>query len=255
MTDGTSTDDGDPGVVDLRTVGVLGGMSSQATAEYYRLLNGGINRELGGANAAEVLVRSVNFRNVERFMDRGAWDEAGAYLAEKAARLEAGGADFALMATNTMHKVADRVAGAISIPFVHIVDPTADAVLDAGLDAVGLLGTRATMEMPFYRDRFAARGIEVVVPEESARGRVDEIIFDELVAGTIREDSRAEYVSVMEELVDSGAQGIVLACTEIELLVSAEDFPDAPLFDTTTLHVERAVELSLGGAVGTTRDA
>jgi aspartate racemase len=241
----TPTPDKHDEVVDLRTIGILGGMSSQATAEYYRLLNDGINRELGGHHAAEVLIYSVNFQNIERFIRSEQWDDAAAYLAEKAHQLERGGADFVIMATNTMHKVAPQITDALSIPFVHIVDPTADAITESGLGTIGVLGTRATMEMPAYLNRFSDHGIEVIVPGEAARERIDAIIFDELVRDVIREESRAEYVEIIEELVESGAEGIVLGCTEIELLVKSEDVPDIPLFDTTALHVERAVKLSL----------
>lgn len=244
MTDPIASD-GNHGNVNLRTVGVLGGMSSQATAEYYRLLNENINRELGGHNAAEVLISSVNFQNIERFIRHEQWDDAAMYLVEKAQQLEEGGADFVVMATNTMHKVAPQITEALTVPFVHIIDTAADAINQAGLDTIGVLGTQATMEMPFYRNRFAEHGIEVVVPEAAARERVDEIVFDELVRDVISEESRAEYVAIMEKLVESGAEGIVLGCTEIELLVTAEDFPKIPLFDTTALHVDRAVELSL----------
>jgi aspartate racemase len=233
-------------VVDLRTVGILGGMSSQATAEYYRLLNEGVNEALGEHNAAEVLTYSVNFQNVERYIRQEEWDLAATYLVDKARKLEAGGADFVVMATNTMHKVAPQLADALGVPFVHIVDVAADAITDAGLDTVGVLGTRETMEMPFYRERFAEHGIDVVVPDAAVRERVDEIIFEELVRDVVREKSRETYVDCMESMVDAGAEGIVLGCTEIELLVSQEDLPGTPLFDTTELHVDRAVELCLG---------
>lgn len=233
------------GIVDLRTAGILGGMSSQATAEYYRLLNEGVNRALGGHNAAEVLTYSVNFQNIERCIRAEQWDLAATYLVEKARKLEAGGADFVVMATNTMHRVAPQLSGALTVPFVHIVDVAAEAIADAGIDTVGVLGTRETMEMPFYRERFADHGIEVVVPDAAVRERVDEIIFEELVRDVVREDSREEYVACMESMVDAGAEGIVLGCTEIELLVSQEDLPETPLFDTTALHVDRAVELCL----------
>jgi aspartate racemase len=244
MTDGSPSDDWEE-IVDLRTVGILGGMSSQATAEYYRLLNEGVNRALGEHNAAEVLTYSVNFQNVERCIRRGQWDLAATYLVDRARKLEAGGADFVVMATNTMHKVAPQLSEALTVPFVHIVDVVADAITDAGIDTVGVLGTRETMEMPFYRERFADHGIEVVVPDAAVRERVDEIIFEELVRDVVREDSREEYVTCMESMVDAGAEGIVLGCTEIELLVSQEDLPGTPMFDTTELHVDRAVELCL----------
>ncbi|MFC7130652.1 aspartate/glutamate racemase family protein [Haloferax chudinovii] len=232
---------------ELRTVGVLGGMSSQSTIEYYRLIDEGINDVRDGHHAAELLIRSVDFGTIERFIRTEQWGDAGEYLAAAATDLEAGGADFVVMATNTMHRVAPRLEAALSIPFVHIVDPTADAIRAEGLDTVGVLGTRATMEGAFYRERFEERGIDVVVPDSSRFGELDRIIFEELTKGEIRESSRAFYLGAIDSLVERGAEGIVLGCTEIELLVEQTDRPGVPLFDTTALHVERAVERSLAG--------
>lgn len=229
-----------------RTVGVLGGMSSQSTIEYYRLIDEGVNDALGGHNAGDVLIRSVNFADVEEFIRTERWDAAADYLAEAARDLEAGGAEFVIMATNTMHKVAPQIAEAISVPFFHIVDVTADAITAAGLDTVGVLGTDAVMSKSFYRDRFAEHGIDVVVPDSDDREVVDRIIFEELTRGEIRDESRQTYLRVIDDLTEAGAQGIVLGCTEIELLVDQSDRPDVPMFDTTALHVERAVEHSLG---------
>jgi aspartate racemase len=231
---------------DTRTVGVLGGMSSQSTIEYYRLIDEGVNDVRGGHAAGDLLIRSVDFADVEGFIGDGRWEAAGEYLADAARDLEAGGAEFVVMATNTMHKVAPRITEALSVPFVHIVDVTADAVLAAGLDTVGVLGTRTTMEDPFYRDRFAEHGVDVVVPDPSDREAVDRIVFEELTKGVIREESRATYLEVVDDLTDAGAEGLVLGCTEIELLVDEDDLPGLPAFDTTALHAERAVELSLG---------
>jgi aspartate racemase len=231
---------------ETRTVGVLGGMSSQSTIAYYRLIDGGINEALGGHSAGDLLIRSVDFADVERFIRNDEWTAAGDYLAEAARDLEAGGAEFVVMATNTMHKVAPRITEALSIPFVHIVDVTADAVRAAGLDTVGVLGTETTMADSFYRDRFAAHDVDVVVPGPDRREAVDAIIFDELTRGVTREASRSTYLDVIDELTAAGAEGLVLGCTEIELLVDQEDRPDVPMFDTTTLHAERAVEYSLG---------
>jgi aspartate racemase len=230
----------------LRTVGVLGGMSSESSRDYYRLLDEGVGDALGGHNAADLVLYSVNFATVESFIRSESWDEAGRFLAEKARRLEAAGAEFVVMATNTMHRVAPAIEAALDVPLVHIVDVTADAIREAGLSRVGVLGTKAAMESDFYSDRFADHGIDVVVPDAATRDRVDEIIFGELVHGVVRDDSRQAFLSIMDDLADAGAEGLVLGCTEIELLVDQSDFPAAPLFDTTALHVERAVELALG---------
>jgi len=233
---------------DLQTIGVLGGMSSESTVTYYREIDRGINDALGGHAAGDLVIRSVNFGDVERFIRTARWEDAGEYLATAAADLEAAGAEFVVMATNTMHKVAPAIVDAISVPFVHIVDVTADAVRESGIETVGLLGTRTTMEASFYRERLADHGIEVVVPEPADREVVDEIIFEELTDGVVRPASRERYLAVIDAMVAAGAEGVVLGCTEIELLVDQEDRPDVPLFDTTALHVERAVELALGEA-------
>ncbi|MFC7137622.1 aspartate/glutamate racemase family protein [Halobaculum litoreum] len=227
------------------TVGVLGGMSSQSTVEYYRRLDAGINDVRGGHHAADLVIRSVDFGEVERFIREDRWEEAGAFLAAAARDVEAAGAEVVVMATNTMHRVAPAIEDALGVPFVHIVDPTAEAVTAAGLDTVGVLGTSAVMEGDFYADRFADHGIDVVVPDEADRRLVDDVIFDELTAGVVSEESRAAYLRVIDDLVDAGAEGVVLGCTEIDLLVEQRDRPDVPLFDTTALHVERAVEWSL----------
>jgi aspartate racemase len=234
---------------ELRTIGVLGGMSSESTRTYYRQIDRGINDALGGHAAGDVLIRSVNFGDIERFIRTDQWDRAGDYLAEAAQELEAGGADFIVMATNTMHRVAPEIVSAISIPFVHIVDVTATAIRDAGVETVGLLGTQATMEASFYRERLTDHGIDVVVPDRADREAVDEIIFEELTDGITRAESRARYLAVVDELVAAGADGVVLGCTEIELLIDQPDRPDVPFFDTTALHVEEAIEESLGDAI------
>jgi aspartate racemase len=226
----------------LDTIGILGGMSSQSTIEYYRLLDERINDELGGHNAGDLLIKSVNFAEIEQYIHHNEWDAAGDYLSNAVAELEAGGADVVIMATNTMHKVAPQIADAVSVPFLHIIDATADAILNAGIDTVGVLGTETVMTDSFYRDKFADHGIDVVVPNPAACDEVDRIIFEELTKGKIRPESRDTYLEVIDELVASGADGIVLGCTEIDLLIDQSDRPDVPLFDTTALHVERAIE-------------
>ena len=231
---------------DAPTIGVLGGMSATSTVEYYRELNARVNDRLGGHHAAEVVIYSVDFGEIEPLIHADRWDEAGDLLADAASRLEAAGADFVLVATNTMHRVAPAIESAVSIPLVHIVDVTADAASAAGLDTLGVLGTAPVMEMEFYRDRFADHGVEVVVPDAAERELVDSVIFEELTHGVFTEESRDAYRAVMDDLVDAGAEGIVLGCTEIGELVSAADYDRVPLLDTTDLHVQRAVELQLG---------
>jgi aspartate racemase len=224
----------------VRTIGLLGGMSWESTAEYYRLANETVRERLGGLHSARLVLHSVDFAEVAALQAAGQWDEAGQLLGQAAKGLEAAGAELVLICTNTMHLVAEQVQAAVSIPLLHIVDTTADAVRAAGLGRVGLLGTRFTMEEPFYRDRMARHGVELVVPEEADRAEVHRVIFDELCVGVVREESREAYQAVIGRLVEAGAQGIVLGCTEIELLVGPGDSP-VPLFRTTRLHVEAAL--------------
>jgi len=230
----------------VKIVGVLGGMSSVASAEYYRRLNEGVNARLGGHAAAELLLYSVDFAVIEACVHAERWEQAADYLVERARRLERGGADFLVLATNTMHRVAPEIEAAVRIPLVHIVDVTANAALAAGASRLGLLGTAPVMQADFYRKRFAARGIEVLVPNGPDQSIVNDVIFNELTRGRLVDSSRKEYVRIMRELADRGAQGIVLGCTEISLLISPADLPGVPLYDTTALHVDRAVQLALG---------
>jgi amino-acid racemase len=228
----------------MKTIGLLGGMSWESTAEYYRLANELTRERLGGLHSAPLVLVSVDFAEIERLQVAGEWDEAGRLLAAQAARVEAAGADLLLLCTNTMHLVADQIEAAVSIPFLHLADATARAVRAAGLSRVGLLGTAFTMEQSFYRDRLAAHGLDVVVPDQDDRADVHRIIYDELVLGDVREESRATYRRVIDRLVEGGADGIILGCTEIELLISADDSP-VPVLPTTRLHVEAAVSLAL----------
>jgi aspartate racemase len=230
----------------MKTIGVLGGMSSVASAEYYRRINEGVNAHLGGHSAAEVVLYSVDFGVIEGFIRDEQWDQAAEYLAARARRLELAGADFLIMATNTMHRVFVELQGAVSIPLIHIVDATADAAIAAGANTLGLLGTAPVMEAEFYRGRFAHHGIEVLVPSEPDRALVHRVIFEELTHGIIDDHSRQEYQRIMGDLVARGAQGVVLGCTEISLLVATNDMPGTVLYDTTALHVDRAVRVSLG---------
>ena len=228
----------------MKRIGLLGGMSWESTIEYYRLVNELVAQRLGGLHSADCLLRSVDFAGIEVLQREDRWDEAGAILASEARALEAAGAELLVLCTNTMHKLAPQITGAISIPFVHIADTTADAVRAAGLHRVGLLATAYTMEQEFYVGRLREHGLEVVVPGAGDRRIVHDVIYTELCVGVVRPESRTEYRRIMRGLADDGAQGILLGCTEIDLLVGAEDAP-VPVFDTTRLHAEKAVELSV----------
>lgn len=230
----------------MLTIGMLGGMSWESTAEYYRLANQIVRERLGGMHSARVLLYSVDFADIEQMQVEGRWDEAGAVLASAAAALERGGAELLVLCTNTMHKVADQVEAAVTIPFLHLADATARAALDAGVGTVGLLGTAFTMEQDFYRDRLESHGLTVLVPVAEDRAVVHRVIYDELVQGVVSDASRELYRAVMTRLVSRGAEGVVLGCTEIELLVGADD-TTVPVFPTTRLHVEAAVEWALTG--------
>lgn len=225
----------------VKTLGVLGGMSWTSTAEYYRLLNEGVAERLGGLHSAPLLLHSVNFAEVARLQREDRWEEAGELLANAARGLERAGAGALLLATNTMHRVAEQIEAAVDVPLLHIADATGQSIRAAGLTRVGLLATAFTMEQVFYRERLERWGVEVVVPGAAGRAEVHRIIFDELCRNTVREDSRATYRRVMEELVGEGAQGIILGCTEITLLVGPGDV-SVPVFDTTRLHVTAALD-------------
>jgi aspartate racemase len=229
----------------MKRIGLLGGMSWESSAEYYRMINEAVRRRLGGFHSARCLMSSVDFAEIEELQRTGRWEDAGDRLADAARRLERGGAELLVLCTNTMHRVADEVAAATEIPFLHIADPTADEIKARGITSVGLLATRYTMEQDFYRGRLSERhGLEVLVPDEPGRSLVHDVIYEELVLGRIEERSRAAYREIMTRLVERGAEAIILGCTEIELLVR-EDDATVPLFDTTRIHAERAVELAL----------
>ncbi|MCF6734243.1 aspartate/glutamate racemase family protein [Blastococcus sp. KM273129] len=228
----------------MRTIGLLGGMSWESSALYYRLLNEAVRDRLGGFHSARCILLSVDFAGVQRLQAAGEWAAAGELLAADARALQDAGADLVLLCTNTMHTVADAVTGAIDVPFLHIGDTTAEAITAAGLTRVGLLGTGYTMAQPFLVDRLAAAGLEVLVPEQPDRDLVHRVIYDELVLGVVREESRRTYQEVVGRLVARGAQGVVLGCTEIELLIGPDDVP-VPTFPTTALHAA-AVRAALG---------
>ena len=228
----------------MRTIGMLGGMSWESSAECYRLANEIVRDRLGGLHSAELVLLSVDFAEIEQMQSQARWDDAGSLLAERAQRIEAAGAELLVLCTNTMHKVADRIEDAVSIPFLHLADTTAAAVRRSGLRRVGLLGTAFTMEQAFYRARLAGDDLEVLVPPAEDRAEVHRIIYDELVLGIVRQESRVVYQEVVERLVAAGAEGVVLGCTEIELLITPADVP-VPVFPTTRLLVEAAVEAAL----------
>jgi aspartate racemase len=228
-----------------RVIGMLGGMSWESTAEYYRLANQMVRDRLGGLHSARVLLSSVDFADIERLQVTGNWAEAGRLLAVEARRLESAGADLLVLCTNTMHKVADDIEAAVAIPLLHLGDITGAAVRAAGIGTVGLLATAFTMEQDFYRDRLAGHGFSVIVPNAEDRTEVHRIIYEELCLGVVTDASRQTYRDVVGRLVAAGAEGIILGCTEIELLIGPGDSP-VPLFPTTRLHVAAAVDASLG---------
>ncbi|WP_190108755.1 aspartate/glutamate racemase family protein [Streptomyces cinnamoneus] len=228
----------------MKTIGLIGGMSWESTAEYYRILNERTRERLGGLHSARCVLYSVDFAEIEQLQAQGHWAEAGEVLAGAARSLEAAGADLLLICTNTMHKVADYVEAAVSVPLLHLADATAAAVRAAGLRRVGLLGTAFTMEQDFYRGRLAAGGLDVRVPDPEGRALVHRVIYEELCLGVVRDESRAAYRQVVEALAAEGAEGVILGCTEIELLIRPEDSP-VPVFPTARLHAEAAVDAAL----------
>jgi aspartate racemase len=228
----------------MRKIGLLGGMSWESTALYYRLLNEDVRERLGGFHSARLVMASVDFAGIEALQVAGDWDAAGAALALEARSLEAAGAECLVLCTNTMHKVADTIEAAVEIPLLHLADVTADAVRAAGVERVALLGTRFTMEQPFYADRLRSHGLDVLVPEGYDRTLVHDVIYEELVLGVVREESRAAYVDVVRRLVEQGAAGVILGCTEIELLIGPDDV-EVPVFATTALHARAAVDFAL----------
>ncbi|WP_010534920.1 aspartate/glutamate racemase family protein [Brachybacterium squillarum] len=229
----------------MRMIGMLGGMSWESSQEYYRLANTLVRERLGGVHSARVLLDSVDFAEVEELQRTGRWQAAGELLAARAAALEAAGAELLLICTNTMHVVYDQVAAAVSVPVLHLADATAARLTGAGLDRVGLLGTSFTMEQPFYRERLAERGVTALVPGDEDRAEVHRVIYEELVRGVVADRSREAYRAVIARLVEQGSQGIILGCTEIELLIGPEDSP-VPVFPTARIHIEDAVERALG---------
>jgi aspartate racemase len=228
----------------MKTIGLLGGMSWESTQTYYRLLNEAVREQLGGLHSARILLYSVDFADIEVLQQRGDWNQAAKILSEAARSLETAGADCILVCTNTMHKVAPDIARSIQVPLLHIMDGVGEAVLADGLDCVGLLGTRFTMEQRFCIDRLEQKGIRVLVPEAEERARVHQVIFDELCLGVTSESAKADYLAIINNLRQKGAQAIILGCTEIGLLITPADTP-VKIYDTTEKHVNLAVSFAL----------
>jgi aspartate racemase len=231
----------------MKTIGMIGGMSWESSLEYYRIINETVKSRLGGLHSARSLMFSVEFAEIETLQHEGRWQEAAKIMVDAARSLEKGGADFIIICTNTMHKLAPDVQANVNIPLLHIADATAEAVKRQGIRRVGLLGTRFTMEEDFYKGRLIEKhGLDVLIPSEAERVVVHRVIYDELCRGVIESESRRQYQVIIENLVSQGAQGIILGCTEIGLLVKPQDCA-APLFDTTRLHAEAAVDYALAG--------
>jgi aspartate racemase len=230
----------------MRTIGLIGGMSWESSIEYYRIINRGMREALGGAHSAKSVMVSVDFDEIEALQMAGEWDRAANVLIDCARKVEGAGADFVLICTNTMHLLAEEIQAGIKIPLLHIADAAARQILDAGLHQVGLLGTRFTMEKDFYRGRLRKKyGLQVLIPDESDRELVHRVIYDELVQGLIRDESRAAYQEVIFRLQESGAEGVILGCTEIGSLIKEGDVP-LPVFDTMGIHARAAVAAALG---------
>jgi aspartate racemase len=229
----------------MRTLGLIGGMTWHSTVDYYRLINEGIQARLGGSHSAELVMVSVDFGPIEDMQGRGDWEAMGRLMAGAARTLESAGAEGLIICANTMHRLADDITTAVKIPLIHIADATAGSIKEKGLETVGLLGTRYTMELDFYRGRLErAHGLKVLIPEEPGRTSVHDVIYNELAHGTVLEASRRAYVAVIEDLKRRGAEGVILGCTEIPLLIKAADGP-IPVFDTTALHAAAAVDFAL----------
>ena len=229
----------------MKTIGMIGGMSWESSIEYYRVVNEKVKESLGGLHSAKSVMVSVDFAEIESLQHAGRWQEASLSMIQAARQVEAGGADFIIICTNTMHKMADEVQNSINIPLLHIVDATAEMIKSAGLQKIGLLGTRFTMEENFYRGRLVEKhGLKIIIPSEQDRDVVHRIIYNELVLGKILPSSRMAYLDVIHKLVENGAEGIILGCTEIGLLIKSTDC-QVTLFDTTRIHAEAAVRMAL----------
>lgn len=229
----------------MKTIGMLGGMSWESTVSYYKAINEGVKQALGGLHSAKIALYSVNFEEIEKLQRVGDWDQAGVILGDAAKSIQAGGADFLLICTNTMHKVLPQIEEQIDIPVLHIADATANKLIEDGISKVGLLGTAFTMEQDFYKRRISEKfGIEVIVPEHEEREVVHRVIYDELCQGQILSESREHYITIIDNLRRAGAEAVILGCTEIALLVE-QQHTQVKLYDTTKIHAEEAVKLAL----------
>lgn len=228
----------------MKTIGLIGGMSWESTVTYYQIINNTVKEMLGGLHSAKILLYSVDFAEIEACQSGGDWDKSLELLSEAAVKLEKAGADFIVICTNTMHKVASRIQSAISVPIVHIADATADELLDAGVSTVALLGTKYTMTQDFYKERLTARGLKVLIPCESDIELVNRVIYEELCLGNIADNSRMEYQRIIHELKERGAGAVILGCTEIGLLIKQKDSV-LPVFDTAQIHARKAAVLSV----------
>lgn len=229
----------------MKTIGLIGGMSWESTVTYYQLVNETIRKELGGLHSAKILLYSVDFAEIEECQANGEWDKSAQILTAAAKSLEKAGADFIVICTNTMHKVASEIQEQISIPILHIADATADALIQAGIKNVALLGTKYTMTQDFYKKKLLTRGISVLIPNEADIELINQVIYDELCLGILSDASRKQYQRIIEQMKAKGAEGVILGCTEIGLLIHQEDSA-LPVFDTTQIHAERAALLSIG---------
>lgn len=228
----------------MKTIGIIGGMSWESTVTYYRLINETVNKELGGLHSAQIILYSVDFAEIEEYQSNGEWWKAGDSLWYAARSLELAGADFIILATNTMHKVVEIIEERITIPILHIADATALTIWEENVRKVALLGTKYTMEQSFYKDRLEGQGLEVIIPDEGQREKINDIIFNELVHGKLNGESKAYFLDVIQHLVDQGAEGVILGCTEIGLLIQKDDV-SVPVFDTTEIHATEAARESL----------
>lgn len=231
----------------MKTIGMIGGLSWESSAEYYRIVNETVRERCGGLHSAQVLLWSFDFAEIEELQSSGRWDEAAERMVNAAQRLERGGADLLIICSNTMHRMANEVQAAVSIPLLHIADPTAERIQGAGLGSIGLLGTRYTMEQDFYRGRLEQKhGLHVLVPNYEDRMTINRVIYEELVLGKIAPASKADYLRIIQDLIAQGAEGIILGCTEIMLLIQQDDCA-VPVFDTTTIHAVAAADAALSG--------
>ena len=230
--------------MNLKTIGLIGGMSWESTATYYKIINETIKEKLGGLHSAKCILYSVDFQEIEECQANGNWEKSGEILGEAANNLEKAGADFIVICTNTMHKVVNQIKEKISIPILHIAEMTAEKILEKGLKNIALLGTKYTMEQDFYKSKLIEKGINVIIPDKNDIEIINEVIYDELCLGTINSDSKKKFLEIVDKLRNKGAEGIILGCTEIGLLIKNED-TDVPLFDTAIIHAEQAAIYSI----------